>query len=155
MEGNSSYSSYVRIILLLIVSLKIRMKIDYARSLEKFMSKQKNWDTASGENSRGYDFYNFLDRTVGHTFDDSALSWTCQLRELLRNRTGIEHFVRAGDFWYRNPEFGRVVTDPNKRGRNGAGYGKYLAHWEMNPYPPGDTYQKAHRPYDPKSEVKT
>jgi hypothetical protein len=113
------------------------------------MSKQQTWDTAGGANSRGYDFYHFLDRTLGFTYDDSAYSWTCQLREILRNRTGEEHFLRAGDFWYRNPEFGKSVSDPDKRGRGGSGLGKYLAPHEMNPYPPGDTYQLAHRPYQP------
>jgi hypothetical protein len=60
---------------------------------------------------------------------------------------GEQDYVRPGDSWYRNPEFGRTVADPRKRGRHGAGYGKYLAPMEMNPYPPGETYQRAHRPY--------
>jgi hypothetical protein len=60
---------------------------------------------------------------------------------------GEADYVRPGDHWYRNPEFGKVVSDPRKRGRNGAGYGKYLGPLEMNPYPPGETYQRAHKPY--------
>jgi hypothetical protein len=60
---------------------------------------------------------------------------------------GEADYVRPGDHWYRNPEFGKVVSDPRKRGRNGAGYGKYLGQLEMNPYPPGETYQRAHKPY--------
>ncbi len=55
--------------------------------------------------------------------------------------------IYPGDMWYRNPEFGKVVNDPSKRGRNGAGYGKYLSSGEMNPYPPGLTYQRAHKSY--------
>eukprot|EP00428_Durinskia_dybowskii_P063121 CAMPEP_0170363914 /NCGR_PEP_ID=MMETSP0117_2-20130122/5103_1 /TAXON_ID=400756 /ORGANISM="Durinskia baltica, Strain CSIRO CS-38" /LENGTH=355 /DNA_ID=CAMNT_0010618397 /DNA_START=137 /DNA_END=1204 /DNA_ORIENTATION=+ len=116
----------------------------YARSLEKYALKQLTWETAGG--GRGYDINNFLDRTVGWRFDNSATAWTCQLRDHLRNRTGEANYVRPGD-WYRNPEFGRTVEDPGKRGRNGAGYGKYLGPTEMNPYPPGETYQRAHRPY--------
>lgn len=55
--------------------------------------------------------------------------------------------MRPGDHWYRNPEFGRVVTDPRKRGRHGSGFGRYLGPLEMNPYPPGETYQRGHRPF--------
>ncbi len=49
--------------------------------------------------------------------------------------------------WYRNVEFGKTVSDPHKRGRFGAGYGKKISQTDMNPYPPGDTYQKAHKAY--------
>jgi len=121
----------------------------YARSLEKYMLKQKTWETAGGADSRGYDFYHFLDRTLGFTYDDSALSWTCQLRDLLRERTNESDYIRPGDFWYRNPEFGKVVLDSNKRGRGGSGLHKQLRDPEMNPYPPGSTYQRAHRAYSP------
>jgi len=117
---------------------------DYARSLEKYMMKQNTWETAGS--GRDYDIYNFMDRVSGSRFDNSAVVYGCQLRELLRNRTGEPDYVRPGD-WYRNPEFGRVVQNPRKRGRNGAGYGKYLGPAEMNPYPPGGTYQRAHKPY--------
>lgn len=121
--------------------------VDYARSLEKYMLKQKTWETASGADAKGYDFYHFLDRTLGFTYDDTAIPWTCQLRDLLRERTKESDYLRPGDFWYRNPEFGRVVSDVNKRGRGGSGFGKYLGDGEMNPYPPGLTYQRAHKPY--------
>lgn len=118
----------------------------YARTLEKYFLKQKTWSTAGGD--RGYDMYNFLDRTLGFEFDNSALQWSCQLRQLLTNRTGIEHYVRPGDSWYRNPEFGKRVDDPLKRGRGGQGDGKKLGWGEMNPYPPGETYQRAHKVYE-------
>lgn len=118
---------------------------DYARSMEKYIMKQGSWDTAAP--NRGYDIYNFLDRVSGFEFDDSAIPWSCQLRQLLRERTGEPDYLRPGDMWYRNPEFGRTVSDPHKRGRNGAGYGKYVQAHEWNPYPVGETYQRAHKPY--------
>jgi hypothetical protein len=117
------------------------------------MSKQKTWDTAGGENSKGYDIYHFLDRLSGFTYDDSANAVSCHLRELLANRTGTQHFVREGDSWYRNVEFGKIVNDPGKRGRMGAGRGKIVSTSEMNPYPAGETYQAAHRPYSPDSST--
>ena len=55
--------------------------------------------------------------------------------------------MRPGESWYRNPEFGKAVEDPGKRGRYGHGYGKKLGPREMNPYPPQDTYQRAHKQY--------
>ena len=124
----------------------------YARSLEKYILKQKTWETASGHDSTGYSIYNFLDRVSGWEFDDSLIAWGCQLRELLRTRTGVPDYVRPGDIWYRNPEYGKLVDDPHKRGRYGGGYGKQLGPREMNPYPPQDTYQRAHKRYEPKPE---
>lgn len=124
----------------------------YARSLEKYLIKQKTWETASKE-GRGYDMHHFMSRTFGFTVDTNAVVWGCQLRDLLRNRTSEINYVRPGDNWYRNPEFGRVVADPEKRGRNGGGFGKYLARREMSPYPPGVTYQASHRPYEQPKEV--
>eukprot|EP01041_Mallomonas_annulata_P000112 gene112-165_t len=121
----------------------------YTRSLEKYALKSKSWDTSGRK--RGYNFHNFLERTFGFELDNSSLSCTCQLRALLRNRTGEEHYVRPGNFWYRNPEYGRLVEDPEKRGRGGAGYKKRVSPEEMNPYPPGDTYQKAHKAYSNKN----
>jgi len=125
----------------------------YARSLEKYVLKQKTWETASAEDSTGYSIYNFLDRVSGFEFDDSALAWGCQLRSLLFNRTGIEHYLRPGDMWYRNPEYGKLVNDPQKRGRFGHGHGKKLGPREMNPYPPGDTYQMAHKTFEEAKEL--
>ena len=107
--------------------------------------KQDTWDTAGA--GRDYDIFNFMDRVLGSKHDDSAVVWGCQLRELLRNRTDEQDYVRPGEEWYRNPEFGKTVSNPRKRGRNGASFGKYLAPHEMNPYPVGGTYQRAHKPY--------
>ncbi len=107
--------------------------------------KQQTWNTAGS--NRDYDLYTFLYRTLGFTFDNSATAWTCQLRALLYNRTGVEHYIRPGDSWYRNPEFGKAVEDGLKRGRHGAAYGKQLGAIDMNPYPPGGTYQDAHKVY--------
>lgn len=121
----------------------------YARSLEKYVLKQKTWETASGHDSTGYTIYNYLDRVSGFEFDDSAVKWGCQLRSLLFNRTGMQNYVRPGDSWYRNPEFGRTVADPKKRSRYGHGFGVRLGPSEFNPYPPGETYQAAHATYVP------
>ena len=121
----------------------------YARSLEKYVMKQKTWETASGHDSTGYTINNYFDRVSGFEFDDSAVKWGCQLRALLANRTGIKHYVRPGDSWYRNPEFGRTVEDAKKRSRFGHGYGIRLPTGEMNPYPPGLTYQGGHKTYVP------
>ena len=119
----------------------------YARSLEKYVMKSKTWETASGHDSTGYTISNYFDRVSGFEFDDSAIKWGCQLRKLLFNRTGIEHYIRPGDDWYRNPEFGKTVSDPKKRARYGNGFGIKLPMGEMNPYPPGLTYQGGHKQY--------
>ena len=66
---------------------------------------------------------------------------------MLKARTGEASYVRPGNNWYRNPEYGRTVEDARKRGRNGAAYGKKLGAREMNTYPSEDFYQRAHRAY--------
>jgi hypothetical protein len=104
----------------------------YSRSLEKYGLKQSTWETASGEAAKGYDLANFFARSTGWTHDSTALRYTCQLRSLLQNRTGDAYYLRPGDLWYRNPEFGRIVSDPRKRGRNGAKKGYFWR--EGNPY---------------------
>lgn len=100
----------------------------YSRSLEKFAIKGKTWTTASGETrpgetaaqaSRSYDIPKFLSRNVGWQFDDTALRYSCQLREHLKAVTGEVPYMRPGLFWYRNAEFGKDVSDPDKRGRMG------------------------------------
>ena len=127
----------------------------YARSLEKYVLKQQTWETASAENSEGYDIYNFFNRLTGWEYDDSAVFWGCAVRAKLAEMTGEVNYVRPGDSWYRNPEYGKAVEDPKKRGRNGAGYGKKLGPREMNPYPIFDTYQNAHKTYvDPARRVR-
>ncbi len=110
------------------------------------MSKQQTWQTASGSSAHGYNLNHYMERTFGHYYDPVAVKYGCQVRDILRKRTGEADYLRPGD-WYRNPEFGRTVEDPGKRGRNGGGYGKYLPPHDMNPYPKGLTYQRAHKPY--------
>lgn len=98
---------------------------DYSRSLEKFLVKQQTYETAS-TGRETYDVSNFFERSFGYTYDDRAVVWGCLVRAQLANRTGERDYVRPGDFWYRNPEFGKAVEDSAKRGRFGAGYGKVL-----------------------------
>jgi hypothetical protein len=102
----------------------------YSRSLEKYELKAKTWKTASGDIKEGghdqsanYDLANFFHRSVGWYLDRSALRYSCQVREVLNNVTGEAHYLRPGDMWYRNPEFGRPLEDPRKRGR----YGRAMA----------------------------
>ena len=132
----------------------------YSRSLDKFALKQDSWNNlavdANGSlgNSQGLSTLNFLNRAYGWYYDDSALSWSCLLRSQLRRRTGEENYLRPGDFWIRNAEFGKPVSDPRKRGRNGNGYGKVVPKREWSPYPPGNTYQSAHYNYKLKQPQK-
>lgn len=118
---------------------------DYSRSLEKFLSKQQHYETAS--HGKQYDIGNFFERSFGYAYDPIAVTWGCAVREMLRNRTGEQDYIRPGDSWYRNPEFGRTVENPSKRGRYGSAYGKVLSWEDMNPFPEGETYQRAHKAY--------
>ena len=43
-------------------------------------------------------------------------------------------FLRHGNFWYRNPEFGKEVSDPDKRGRYGRQNKEGFSFKEFNPY---------------------
>jgi hypothetical protein len=61
----------------------------------------------------------FLARNTGWYFDNRALQHSCQLRDVLINMTKEQIYYRPGNFWYRNAEFGRDVSDPAKRGRYG------------------------------------
>lgn len=115
----------------------------YSRSLEKFGLKAKTWKTATGEakegeNSeqaaKGYDIPKFLQRSVGWTHDATAIRYTCQLREVLKNITGADPYLRPGDMWYRNAEFGKSVGDPDKRGRYGRPNPPGFKYKERNPY---------------------
>jgi hypothetical protein len=110
----------------------------YSRSAEKFALKAKTWRTASNEIKQGqtaqeaatdYGLSKFFSRNVGNFRDAIALQFSCQLREQLEIMTGEPTYLRPGDMWYRNVEFGRPVGDPDKRGR----YGR--------PLPPGFTYE--------------
>lgn len=114
----------------------------YSRSLEKYALKQKTWKTSTGEHKKGqtseqaassYDIPKFLARSVGSHFDDSALRYSCQLREVLANITGEDVYLRPGSFWYKNPEFGKTITDPDKRGRYGRVNAPGYRYPEQNP----------------------
>lgn len=100
----------------------------YSRSLEKYALKSKTWGTATGEVKAGesaeqaakaYDIPKFLSRNVGWQLDRIALRYTCQVRAKLAEMTGEAIYLRPGTSWYRNPEFGKEVSDPDKRGRYG------------------------------------
>jgi len=115
----------------------------YSRSVEKYALKQKTWKTSSGEVKPGqtaedaaknYDISGFLHRSVGWTHESTALRYSCQVREVLRQVTGEKIFLRHGDFWYRNPEFGKAVNDPDKRGRYGRANPDGFKYSEFNPY---------------------
>ena len=75
----------------------------YSRSLEKFSLKARSWRTSGGV---GYNLIHFLDRNIGWVYDDRAIMYGCQVRKILRERSGKAIFYRPGDFWYRNVEFG-------------------------------------------------
>ena len=93
----------------------------YARSLEKFALKSRTWKTSSGEGKNSYELPTFFSRSVGWYHDPTALQYSCQVREQLAKMDpdNFTTFIRPGDFWYRNLEFGRHVSDPEKRGRYG------------------------------------
>jgi hypothetical protein len=76
----------------------------YARSLEKFDMKHSAWQTG-GSSHRTFKIKDYLSRSVGWFVDRHALAFSCQLREILMNTTGIMEYLRPGDNWYRNPEF--------------------------------------------------
>ena len=114
----------------------------YSRSLEKYALKQKTWKTSSGENKPGetseqaassYDIPKFLARSVGFHYDDTALRYSCQLREVLAKMTGEKNYLRPGSFWFKNPEYGKTITDPDKRGRYGRENAPGFRYPESNP----------------------
>lgn len=115
----------------------------YARSLEKYSLKAKTWKTATGEAKQGesseqaasgYDIPKFLARNVGWYPDNIALRYSCQLREQLKHMTGEDLYMRPGTQWYRNPEFGKEISDPDKRGRYGRPNAPGFKWSETNPY---------------------
>lgn len=114
----------------------------YSRSLEKYALKQKTWKTSSGEAKPGetaeqaassYDIPKFLARSVGFHYDDTALRYSCQLRDVLAKMTGEKIYLRPGSFWYKNPEYGKTITDPDKRGRYGRENAPGFRYSESNP----------------------
>lgn len=115
----------------------------YSRSLEKYSLKQKTWKTATGESKPGesseqaaksYDIPKFLARNVGWQHDPIALQYSCQLRDKLREMTNETVYLRPGTIWYRNPEFGKEITDPDKRGRYGRPNAPGFKYGQKNPY---------------------
>lgn len=84
----------------------------YARSLEKYELKGRTWKTANRES--GYDILGYLERAVGWEMDPIALRYSCQVRAHLRDVTGEEVYLRPGDAWLRNLEFGRNMTHADK-----------------------------------------
>ena len=109
----------------------------YSRSLEKYILKSKTWETASDgspEDATKYDVVGFLRRSFGWMHDPTALRYSCQLREVLINVTGKSIFLRAGNNWFRNVEFGRPIEDPNKRGRFGKALRAGYTYHDGNPY---------------------
>lgn len=48
--------------------------------------------------------------------------------------TGQQVYLRPGDIWYRNPEFGKHVSDPDKRGRYGRPNPPGFKYGVKNPY---------------------
>jgi len=100
----------------------------YSRSIEKFAVKAQTWRTSSGEVKEGedmhkvaatYDMNMFFQRNLGWKTDRNALKYSCQLRAQLATDTAVPLFMRSGSQWYRNAEFGRHVSIPEKRGRYG------------------------------------
>jgi hypothetical protein len=104
----------------------------YARSLEKYELKTRTWVTANGENT-GYNILGYLDRAVGWELDVSAVDYGCQVRNVLSSMTNEDIYLRPGEVWMRNLEFGKNMTYYEKGRRNGlveAGY----KHPHKNPY---------------------
>jgi hypothetical protein len=60
--------------------------------------------------------------------DPSAVQYSCQVREIIREVTHVPAFLRQGDFWFRNPEFGRGIDEVEQQRWNGA------FHPAINPY---------------------
>jgi hypothetical protein len=115
----------------------------YSRSLEKYGLKAKTWKTSTGEAKAGetalqaasaYDIPKFLARNVGVHYDPIALRYSCQLRELLQNMTQESPYLRPGTIWYRNPEYGKHISDPDKRGRYGRPNAEGFRYNVRNPY---------------------
>lgn len=71
------------------------------------------------EAAKNYDVSKFFHRSAGWFHDPTAVRYGCQLREQLKTMTGNATYLRPGDCWYRNPEFGKPINDPDKRGRYG------------------------------------
>ena len=100
----------------------------YSRSVEKYTQKAETWRTSGGEvkegttqeaASRDYDMSKFFQRNLGWKVDRVAIKYSCQLRRVLAKKQKTVPFMRANTVWYRNAEFGKHVSVPDKRGRYG------------------------------------
>jgi hypothetical protein len=126
----------------------------YTRSLEKFQFKQRGEPPGSS----AYDVRQYMDKAYGWHFDPIALVYSCLVRydinqmynaldynptvvlgpkeldseDAKKRRTDSHYFLRSGDSWYRNPEFGRIIADLTRRGRGTGGSAAYL----YTPYNP-------------------
>ena len=88
---------------------------------------------------------NYLHNSAGGARDGAAAArYSCAVRAELARAAGssvqpagssvrpaVAEFVRAGSDWLRNPEFGRVVADPRRRGR---GNGRLRVSTPHNPH---------------------
>jgi hypothetical protein len=61
-------------------------------------------------------------------YDPSAVRYSCQVREIIREVTNETKFLRRGDFWYRNPEFGKKFDETDQLQWGGS------FHPVVNPY---------------------
>jgi hypothetical protein len=70
----------------------------------------------------------YFERSVGWMHDPSAVQYSCQVREIIYEVTNVTEFIRKGDFWSRNPEYGRNI-DKAEQARWGGAF-----HPAINPY---------------------
>ena len=75
----------------------------YSRSIEKFSLKQKTWKQHV---NAGYDINKFFERSHGWTFDNSAVRYACQTRQVIASITKKFPFYRRGN-WLRKYEIGK------------------------------------------------
>jgi len=109
----------------------------YSRSLEKFeLQYSVNRDT-SGESPEAVsqDVGLFMDQSIGVEHDArAAIRYGCQLREILKQKTGEDVYLRPGPYWYRNVAFGKDLEDGRKGKRNGRPVKDGKKVWTDNPY---------------------
>ncbi len=103
----------------------------YARSLEKFELKTQSWETSNS----AYNLIDYFDRSVGWTLDSlAAQRYSCQVRAILHKMTGKEKYLRPGDMWIRNVEFGKAMTYASKAKRDGETIVNGFTFRRVNPY---------------------
>lgn len=133
----------------------------YSRSLEKYQFQQNS--ALPGSNI--HDLRVYMNKAYGWHFDPIALIYSCLVRfeineqynklaynptlviakkdldsdSAKRQRTPSYYFLRSGDSWYRNPEFGRPIMDLSRRGRGTGGAAAYIR-TPYNPTTVGNIY---------------